>query len=63
MYLTLTLNFEAVTILMSEILDFPVSLDLYNSLDTLLDNLVVSCFPNLAFYKTRTLKNSCRKLQ
>ena len=36
MYLTLRLNFEAVTNLMSGILSFPVSPDLYNSFDTLL---------------------------
>ena len=36
MYLTLTLNFEAVTTLMPGTLGFPVSPDLYNSLDALL---------------------------
>ena len=35
MYLTLTLNFEAVTTLMSGILGNPVSLDLYNPFHTL----------------------------
>ena len=36
MYLTLTLYFEAVAAIMSGILNFPVSSDLYNSIDTLL---------------------------
>ena len=35
MYLTFTLNFGALSILMSGNLTFPVSPDLYNSLDTL----------------------------
>ena len=35
MYLTLTLNFGAVTTFMSRILFFPIFLDLYNSFDTL----------------------------
>ena len=35
MYLVLTLNFEPVTTLMSEILGFAVSPDLYDSFDTL----------------------------
>ena len=42
MYLTFTLYFEAVTIIMLGILGFPVSSDLYNSFDTLL-----ICFHNL----------------
>ena len=36
MYLTLTLYFEAVTAIVSGLLDFPVFPDLYNSFDTLL---------------------------
>ena len=36
-YETLMLYFEAVTTIMSEILDFPVSPGLYNSFNTLLN--------------------------